>query len=82
MIDEELQDFIKAMTLQGAQKRTIENYVSQIKHLKKFYKGRSIVDITDKEIRDYLYHLRNQLNYSYSSQNLVVCAVKRYFESA
>ncbi len=81
MIDEELQDFIKAMTLQGAQKRTIENYVSQIKHLKKFYKGRSIVDITDKEIRDYLYHLRNQLNYSYSSQNLVVCAVKRYFES-
>ena len=25
--------------------------------------------------------MRNQLNYSYSSQNLVVCAVKRYFES-
>lgn len=79
--DSEVFEFIKAMTLQGASKRTISNYASQVKKLKDYYRGKNINEITDSEIRDYMFYLREQLNYSASSQNLVVSAIKRYFET-
>lgn len=79
--DEEIRSFIKVMTLQGAGKRTIENYSSQIKKIKEYYEGRPMVDISDEEIRDYLFFLREELSYSYSAQNIVVSAVKRFFLS-
>lgn len=76
--DKEVQDFHKILTLQGASKRTIENYCSQIKKLKDYYDGKPICDISDEEIRDYLFFLREELSYSRSAQNIVVSAVKRY----
>ncbi len=76
--DKEIQDFIKILTLQGAGKRTIENYACQIKKMKDYYEGRSVNEISDEEIRDYLFFLREELSYSWSSQNIVVSAVKRY----
>jgi site-specific recombinase XerD len=76
--DLEIQSFIKAMTLQGACKRTIENYASQINKLKVYYNGKSLCDISDDEIRDYLFFIRQELGYSSSSQNIVVSAIKRY----
>lgn len=79
--DEEIQSFVKVMTLQGAGKRTIENYSCQIKKIKEYYEGRLMVDISDEEIRDYLFFLREELSYSYSAQNIVVSAVKRFFLS-
>jgi site-specific recombinase XerD len=79
--DIEIQDYIKILTLQGAGKRTIENYACQIKKMKDYYEGKSISEISDEEIRDYLFFLREELSYSWSSQNIVVSAVKRYMSS-
>ncbi len=76
--DAELIQFKKIMTLQGASKRTIENYLSQIKKLKVYYDGRSIETITDEEIQDYLFFLREELSYSFAAQNIAISAVKRY----
>lgn len=76
--DSEIHAFIKAMTLQGACQRTIENYASQIKKLKEYYSGKAVCDISDDEIRDYMFFLRQELKYSPSSQNIVVSAIKRY----
>ncbi|MBS2101305.1 site-specific tyrosine recombinase/integron integrase, partial [Carboxylicivirga linearis] len=79
--DKEIQDFIKVMTLQGASKRTIENYGSQLKKLKNYYGGKTIKEISDEEIRDYLFFIRQELNYSPSAQNIAVSAVKRFILS-
>ncbi len=79
--DKEIQDYIKLLCLQGASKRTIENYASQVRKLKDYYEGRSIVTISDEEIGDYLFFLREELSYSLSAQNIVVSAVKRYMAS-
>ncbi|MCG8579417.1 MAG: tyrosine-type recombinase/integrase [Bacteroidales bacterium] len=79
--DKEIQDYIKILTLQGAGKRTIENYACQIKKLKDYYEGKSVIEISDEEIRDYLFFLREELSYSWSAQNIVVSAVKRYMLS-
>lgn len=79
--DKEIQDFIKILTLQGAGKRTIENYASQINKLKGYYGGKAVIDISDEEIRDYLFFLREELSYSWSAQNIVVSAVKRFMAS-
>ncbi|MBK3519923.1 site-specific tyrosine recombinase/integron integrase [Carboxylicivirga marina] len=79
--DMDIQDYIKILTLQGASKRTIENYASQIKKLKDYYEGKPVSKISDEEIRDYLFFLREELSYSWSAQNIVVSAVKRYILS-
>jgi len=76
--DEEIQSFIKIMTLQGASQRTIANYASQIKKIKDYYDGKAMKEITDDEIVDYLFFIREELSYSHSSQNIVVSAVKRF----
>jgi len=76
--DQEVQSFIKIMTLQGASKRTIDNYASQIKKLKDYYDGKPMCEISDDEIVDYLFFLREELSYSASAQNIVVSAVKRF----
>jgi site-specific recombinase XerD len=79
--DPELLSFVKVMTLQGASKRTLDNYTSQIKRLKEYYDNKPMKDITDDEISDYLYFLREELGYSHSAQNIVVSAVKRFLLS-
>ena len=66
--DSEIHAFIKAMTLQGACQRTIENYASQIKKLKEYYSGKAVCDISDDEIRDYMFFLRQELKYSVTTQ--------------
>jgi site-specific recombinase XerD len=76
--DKEIQSYIKVMTLQGASKRTIDNYACQIKKLKAHYDGKAMVDIDNEEIIDYLFFLREELSYSTSAQNIVVSAVKRF----
>ncbi|WP_439182731.1 site-specific tyrosine recombinase/integron integrase [Carboxylicivirga taeanensis] len=79
--DKEVFNFIKLMTLQGAGKRTIENYASQIKKLKNYYDGKPVGDLSDEEIQDYLFFLREELSYSRSAQNIVVSAVKRFLSA-
>jgi len=79
--DDEVKSFIKVMTLQGAARRTIDNYASQIRKMKDYYEGKQMADISDSEIRDYLFFLREELSYSPSAQNIVVSAVKRFLLS-
>lgn len=79
--DDEINTFIKAMTLQGASQRTIDNYACQIKKLKNHYEGKQVVEISDDEIREYMYFLREKLMYSCSAQNIVVSSIKRFFLS-
>ncbi len=79
--DKDIQDYIKILTLQGAGIRTIENYASQVKKLKDYYEGKPVNEISDEEIRDYLFFLREELSYSWSAQNIVVSAIKRYMLS-
>lgn len=79
--NEEIRAFIKVLTLQGASKRTIDNYASQVKKLKDYYDGKPIAEIDDGEIRDYLFFLREELSYSLSAQNIAVSAIKRYLLS-
>ncbi|MCT4587396.1 MAG: tyrosine-type recombinase/integrase [Carboxylicivirga sp.] len=79
--DKELNQFIKVMTLQGASKNTILNYTSQLQKLKVFYEGKAIVDISDEEIQDYLFFLREELSFSMSAQNIVISAIRRYLHA-
>ncbi|WP_430811206.1 MULTISPECIES: site-specific tyrosine recombinase/integron integrase [unclassified Carboxylicivirga] len=80
-LDKELLQLKKVMTLQGAQKRTIDNYLSQLNKLKNYYEGKSITAISDDEIQDYLFFLREELSYSRSAQNIAISAIKRFLLS-
>jgi len=53
----------------------------QLKKLKNYYGGKTIKEISDGEIRDYLFFIGQELNYSPSAQNIAVSAVKRFILS-
>ena len=38
--------------------------------LKNFYEGKPVSEITDEEIADYMFFLREELSYSASAQNI------------
>ncbi|WP_430822873.1 site-specific tyrosine recombinase/integron integrase [Carboxylicivirga sp. N1Y90] len=79
--DKELQSFIKIMTLQGAGARTIDNYACQISKLKAYYPNKGVLEISNNEIIDYLFFLREELSYSTSAQNIAVSAIKRFLQA-
>ena len=47
--------------------------------LLEYFQRQNPEDITDEEIRDYIFYLREELGYSASSQDLIINAIKKYF---
>jgi site-specific recombinase XerD len=75
------QRFIEGLTLKGYSPRTIETYVSVVFQLAKHY-HRSPAELADQQVRDYLYHLHTQTDYSGSTLNVVVNGLRCFSREA
>jgi integrase/recombinase XerD len=72
------QRFIEALTLKGYSLRTIETYVSVVFQLAKHY-HRSPAELAEQQVRDYLYHLHTQTDYSASTLNVFVNGLRCFY---
>jgi len=75
------QQMIKEMQLREFSPRTQESYLSAVTGLSKHY-SKSPDKILQKEIEDYLLHLRQDLNRSPSTCNVVISGLKFFYENA
>jgi site-specific recombinase XerD len=51
-------DFVKKLTISGLSKDTVENYSRSVAQISLHF-NKSPLELTDKELRDYLYYLKN-----------------------
>ena len=72
------QRFIETLTLKGYSPRTIQSYVSVVAQLARHY-HRSPAELSDPEVRAYLYHLHTQTDYSGSTLNVVVNGLRCFY---
>lgn len=75
------QQMIKEMQLREFSPRTQESYLAAVVGLSRHY-GRSPEKICQKEIEDYLLHLRQDLDRSPSTCNVVISGLKFFYENA
>jgi integrase/recombinase XerD len=59
---------------------TIKNYLGALTPFFTFFKERDLKDITKEEIESYVYHLKSKYQISDTKQNLVINAIKAYYE--
>lgn len=73
-------EFIKTMKLKDYSPKTLKTYSSMLLLFMNYYKDRSLVDLTDEDIRAYLLFLVDDKKVSQSYQNQAINAIKFYYE--
>lgn len=73
-------EFTKTMKLKDYSPKTLKTYTSMLFLFMNYYKGRSLDDLRDEDIREYLLYLVDQKKVSQSYQNQAINAIKFYFE--
>ena len=69
----------KQLKIENKSKNTISNYISQVSHFLYFFKDEDIEYLTETKIRDYINHLRDEMNYSSSFQRILISAINNYY---
>ena len=72
------QKFIEILTLKGYSPRTLESYISVVCQLAKYY-HRPPDQLSDEEVRAYLYHLHTHSTYSASTLNVVINGLRLFY---
>jgi site-specific recombinase XerD len=72
------QKFIEVLTLKGYSPRTLETYVSVVYQLAKHY-HRAPDQLSDEDVRAYLYHLHTKSTYSASTLNVVINGLRLFY---
>jgi len=72
--------FIVEMRRRNYSNSTIENYKSQIDYFLYYFKGKAIEELTESEIKEYLIEKIEKGSISYSAQNIIINAIKLYYE--
>ncbi len=75
-----LEAYRKKLILKSYSPSTISSYCSEFISFLLYFKGRKINDLTKEEIEDYLLFLVVKRNISESRQNLLINAIKFYYE--
>lgn len=70
----------KKLILGGMSKSTISAYISVLIRYVAHYDGRDLATINTKEIEDYVYNLKMKYNISNTKQNVIINAIKYYYE--
>ena len=73
-------DFVKILELKRYSKSTIDNYHSQLKFLKLHFKKKSLKQICDNELFEFIYHLVNTKKISASYQRQIVGGLKLFYK--
>lgn len=68
--------FKKQLTIENYSEQTVRNYLSALKLFLEYIETCKLVEVTDKEIRDYLYFCKSEKKYSFSSMKQVVAAIR------
>ena len=71
--------FIQDLTLKGLGEKTIGEYVSQVARFAQYY-SKSPIQLTEQDVRKYLYYLITEKKLSSSSVNKAYCAIKFLYE--
>lgn len=72
-------NFIQRLELKGLSARTIKSYVDVVVQLSKFYKCSPDL-LNTQQVRDFLHHLVKNDNFSASSINLYIGALKTFYK--
>lgn len=72
------QRFVEELKLQGLSSNTIDVYVRSVRQLSDYFNLHPS-KLTDRDIRRYLLHLREQKPYSVKSYNVAVAGIKRFY---
>jgi len=75
-----IQDFIKLLELKRYSNNTINSYQSHLKLAQLHFMGRNFVDLNDKELFEFIYHLVNIKKISASYQRQIVGALKLFYK--
>ncbi len=73
-------EFIKTMKLKDYSPKTLKTYTSMLHLYMNYYKDRTLDDLSDEDIREYLLYLVDQKKVSQSYQNQAINAIKFYYE--
>jgi integrase/recombinase XerD len=74
------QNFIRELVIRGMSARTHEAYVGAVYRLAKYYR-KSPDQISDEELKDYVFHLAKDKQFAASSLNQVVSAFRLFYET-
>lgn len=66
----------KQLIIENYSEQTIRNYVSALKLFLEYIETLNLVEVTDKEIQDYLYFCKTEKKYSFSSMKQVIAAIR------
>jgi integrase/recombinase XerD len=59
---------------------TIKNYLGALTNFFSFFRTRNFEEVTKDEVESYVYHLKSKYKISDAKQNLVINAIKAYYE--
>ena len=72
------QSFIRELVIRGMSPRTQESYIFAIYRVAKYY-HQSPDQLTDEQLKDYIYYLAKEKNLAASSVNVVVSAMRSFY---
>ncbi len=72
--------FYREMRLRKRSEKTIECYKKHINVFLHYFSGKDIGELEADEIREYIYKLKENKQFSYQYQNQFINAIKRYYE--
>lgn len=75
-----LLDLEQKLVLKAYSYNTIKSYKHAFKNYLSFFRNRDLLHISKEEIEGYLYHLITKYKISESSQNIIINAIKAYYE--
>ena len=75
----ELKEIKKTLIVRAYSPNTISSYLACLSYFKNYFRGSEIDDLSKEDIIDYLFHLIKK-NYSKSTQNQHINAIKFYYE--
>ena len=73
------QDFIRELVIRGTSPRTQESYVAAVYGLAKHY-HQAPDQISDEQIKDYMFYLASERELAASSLNVTVCALRSFYQ--
>jgi integrase/recombinase XerD len=73
------QQFIRELVIRGTSPRTQESYVAAVYGLAKHY-HKAPDQISDEQIKDYMFYLASERKLAASSLNVTVCALRSFYQ--
>ena len=75
-----LQSVEQTLSLKSYSQNTVRSYRSELIHFLNYFESRKYETITKAEIESYVYHLKKKYNISNSRQNIIINAIKFFYE--